>query len=362
MKFVIVGRTGTGKSELASRLREMGLNVMTSTTTRPPRSRQLFARTSSGNIVRAIPDGSGGYSCPEAKPGETFELQPDLTILEDGCHYFITPEEAKDVPDAEKLLYTTDTGYEYFVTRDEIERADVCVVDPSGLENLSRLLPETSLQLIHAVSVDDAALTRLAIARADDPDVEQVMLAARQQKEDATFRAFEDRIKALSSDPDARTQDADPLYPNCVAIHPFDNDFTDEKMSRMASYVRGYYNLFNNVRTIVEQAVELDIVVSSKPGHVDTVYKSETDDPTSGVQAGQPYVKLLPVEHYVDLLAAHPDMLFTLIKCWLSHDLAIGEPRDVDAANAESTDPDADPALTEGDAAAETVETAVSEK
>lgn len=357
LKIAIVGRAATGKSELAARLRGLGLSVMTSTTTRPPRYETHYAQTNNGAIIRAIPDGKGGFNYPEAKPGETVDLKPNLTTYEDGGHYFITADEAKQIPDAEKLLFTTNAGYEYFVTRDEIERADVCILNPHNLEQLAKLIPDTSIQLVHVVSVDDAALTKLAISRAADPDVAQALLAARQSAEDPLFQAFEDKLRAISVDPDARVQNAEPLFPNCVAIHPFDNDFTEACVDKMASYLLGYHNLFYNVKTIVEHAIDLGIVTSTKPGCVDTVYEATQDDPANGVQAGQPYVKDVPVELYVDLLAANHDMMFTLIRCWLSHAQNIGRPRELVDAELMTTDPDADGQFSLFDEPAETTET-----
>ena len=96
MLYLLVGESGSGKTTLAKYLQDhYGLKVLESYTTRPKRS----------------PDETG--------------------------HIFITKDEADYIMIHDKIVADTKfDGNIYFATQDQVEEADVYIVDPAGLVRL----------------------------------------------------------------------------------------------------------------------------------------------------------------------------------------------------------------------------------
>lgn len=96
IKFLVLGRTASGKSSIAKAVCEkMGLTQVVSYTTRPMRKSE--------------------------KNGAD--------------HIFITDEEAAKYED-DIAAYTEINGYKYFTTYDVIDKSDIYVIDPIGVDNL----------------------------------------------------------------------------------------------------------------------------------------------------------------------------------------------------------------------------------
>ena len=102
-KFLFIGRTASGKSSIAKAVCEkIGLKQVKSYTTRP------------------------------ARPGETNE---------NADHYFVTKEEF-DLIMAEHLgcvaAYTKINDFEYCTTTDILDKSDIYVIDPDGVNTLKK--------------------------------------------------------------------------------------------------------------------------------------------------------------------------------------------------------------------------------
>ena len=96
LKFLFIGRTASGKSSIAKAVCEkMGLTQVVSYTTRPMRKSE--------------------------KNGSD--------------HIFITDEEVSQYED-DIAAYTEINGYKYFTTYDVIDKSDIYVIDPIGVDNL----------------------------------------------------------------------------------------------------------------------------------------------------------------------------------------------------------------------------------
>lgn len=96
LKFLFLGRTASGKSSIAKAVCiRMGLTQVVSYTTRPMRKSE--------------------------KNGSD--------------HIFITDEEVSQYED-DIAAYTEINGYKYFTTYDVIDKSDIYVIDPIGVDNL----------------------------------------------------------------------------------------------------------------------------------------------------------------------------------------------------------------------------------
>lgn len=99
IKFLVIGRTASGKTYLAHKAAEkLGMKVVKSFTTRPPR------------------------------PGEE----------ENGDHYFVDSKENNINEKDNIVAYTEINGYKYWTTKDELDRCDIYVIDPNGVEYLKK--------------------------------------------------------------------------------------------------------------------------------------------------------------------------------------------------------------------------------
>lgn len=113
MKFLIVGRSGSGKDELKRHLEsQYGWKFVKSYTTRPKRT-----------------------------PNED-------------THIFISHEEAAKIPKEEKVAVTfiknnTDTPDEYFATMQQVQEADAYIIDPKGVKMLLENMPKETFEIIY---------------------------------------------------------------------------------------------------------------------------------------------------------------------------------------------------------------------
>lgn len=96
IKFLIIGRTASGKTSIAKSVCEkLGLNQVISYTTRPRRTKEK-----------------------------------DYVD-----HIFITEEDVEKYQN-DIVAYTEINGYKYFTTYDVLDKSDVYIIDPVGVDNL----------------------------------------------------------------------------------------------------------------------------------------------------------------------------------------------------------------------------------
>lgn len=144
-KFLIIGRTATGKSTIAKGVcEELGLQLVKSYTTRPCRG------------------------------------------INDIDHIFITPEDVEKYKN-NMIAYTKIGDYEYFVTEDILDECDLYVIDPKGVEFLKQQrLNKYDFVEIYIRTNGDISINR-ALERGDSADI----LQSRKQAEDEQFTAYE---------------------------------------------------------------------------------------------------------------------------------------------------------------------------
>lgn len=175
MKILIIGRSGSGKSTLANYLTEKyGLKQLESYATRPMR------------------------------------------VKNEKGHRFITPEEAKNFTD--RVAETVINGYEYFATRQQVNECDVYVIDPKGLVELCKRMPDTKFYVVYLYASNDSRM-KAATSRADNPEEEEEIFKKRNASEDDQFSEFE---RFLHSD------DNDSIFadlPDNLNVNIFFNDF-----------------------------------------------------------------------------------------------------------------------------------------
>lgn len=117
---------------------------------------------------------------------KSYTTRPRRSSEESGTcdHYFISPE---DVPKykSDIVAYTEINGYQYFTTREELERCDIYVIDPNGVEDLIKRAGDEFEFITILVSVPRNTAQRRAEQR-EDIDYKQRIIA-----EDLQFKNYE---------------------------------------------------------------------------------------------------------------------------------------------------------------------------
>ena len=199
MKILIIGRSGSGKSTLANYLTEKyGLKQLESYATRPMR------------------------------------------VKNEKGHRFITPEEAKNFTD--RVAETVINGYEYFATRQQVDECDVYVIDPKGLVELCKRMPDTKFYVVYLRTLNDSRM-RAAINRADDPEKEEEIFKKRNASEDDQFFEFERFL-------DSNTIDTNSVFadlPDDIKVNIFFNRFRSiDELYKIGDTVARMYAMDKN--------------------------------------------------------------------------------------------------------------------
>ena len=264
MKYLIIGRSGSGKDTMAKELTDRGLSIIKTYTTRPPRTEN------------------------------------------DTQHYYLTEEEADALPD--HFAEITIHGYRYFMTKELLEKTnpDIIIIEPVGARELVEHFPETAFQIIHMIANDPDERRQKAIDRADDPEKEAAIYDAKIKDEDLLFTPFEDNLK-----------NGKPFAENVMAIFHVKNDYQIETLKKYANNLIGNKHLFNNVSEIINQCLTRGILLSTKKGFIDTYALDETTGEAGPIS--------VPYECFVNATIAYPDAFNILMSEWLSAPLDISQ-------------------------------------
>jgi dephospho-CoA kinase len=149
MKFLIVGRTGSGKDYLAEQLSKRGYKILKSYTTRERR-----------------------------------------TSNED-THIFINKDEAIKYKD--RIAETKIGDIEYFATKQQLLDNDIYVIDPKGLYVLLNKMPKEKFVIIYVSSLTQSRIDR-AIERVKDSETYNdaiYKITIRDKAENEQFTEFE---------------------------------------------------------------------------------------------------------------------------------------------------------------------------
>ncbi|ARC72599.1 MULTISPECIES: AAA family ATPase [Bacillus] len=114
----LVGKSGTGKTTIANKLKEHGFSSIDSFTTRPRR----------------------------------FENE--------GGHIFVSPKEF-DALRGDLVAYTMFDGYEYGATKQQFEKNDVYIIDPAGIYELIENVGRENLIIVYITALDGIRYERM---------------------------------------------------------------------------------------------------------------------------------------------------------------------------------------------------------
>lgn len=225
--ILIIGRTGSGKDYLARLLAKKGFSVLKSYTTRPKRSE------------------------------------------DEDTHIFITPEESAAITD--KVATTVINGYEYFATAEQVKNNDVYIIDPIGMDELTKNMPDEIFEVVY-VSADREERKLNAVRRvATDKKIkEEKIFNARSASEDEQFSDFEDKLAAF--------REKLPTFPkNVVSVMEYSNHFQPEESENCAHMIAVRTTTQTVIKKLAEDAAGLGIFTTDNEhkGLIETVNDGE---------------------------------------------------------------------------------------
>lgn len=180
MLMLIVGKSASGKDRLAQELEGKGLTQVISRTDRPKRNQ------------------------------------------DEATHVFVDTKTA-EAESKNAVAATTIAGHTYYALEDDMEGKDVYIVDPQGVRDLCKNMPESVFHVIY-VQADEAKRMSKAIARADDPKLAEETFKARDAAEAPDFEEF----RLLCTD------QPECLPDNVVTVTVIDNDYTPSTLANVA--------------------------------------------------------------------------------------------------------------------------------
>lgn len=300
MKYLIVGRSGTGKDTLARMLEQRGLNILKSYATRPKRS-----------------------------PTED-------------THTFIDPSESK-AKQVNCIAYTKIGEYEYFATEKQLEECDVYIIDPKGFYELIANRPDLSFHLVYMKSDTDIARNK-AISRAVGYTVESyappsslsdeelanlpeketkeydayTIFEKRRADEDKQFSEFEKRLDEIINHNEMFSE-------NCTILHTYTNKYVESDLENFASYLYGTKNQFDNLVYITNRCIDLNILRQGDIGTVAIAWIPEVDNEDENESAtldNAPKIetRYIPVELFADRLMGDTQSFERVMNAWLASD------------------------------------------
>ena len=260
MKYLIMGRSGSGKDTMAKELENRGLSLLKTYTTRPPRGKN------------------------------------------DTQHHYVSEEQADALPD--RFTEMTINGYRYFVTDEQFktDAPDIIVIEPIGAKELVDRFPETNFQIIHMIAPDADQKRQKAIDRADDTVAEAIIYEQKIKDEDRLFLDFEEKAKT-----------GDPFAENAATIFNIKNDYQIETIQKYAKQFVNNKQLFTNIVEIINQCVALGILVNDKNSHIVTTVRNGTNNETKQ--------KNMTQENFADCLLSDPKGLDMILSTWLAQPL-----------------------------------------
>ena len=229
MIYLIAGRTGAGKDHLVRLLKDKGLKSVLSYATRPKRYEN------------------------------------------ENTHIFISDEEATRFPEEDKVAKTKIGGYEYFATRQQVEECDIYVIDPDGIEVLTKNMPNTAFHVVYVRADKEQRLLKAAKRGGKDKKSilrEEEAFRKRSEAEDAQFSAFEKYLKT-NIETDNPAEDSDYVLhdrDNIIAYHIFDNNYDKGEALDFAYSLYRYIMCQKRIRMLTKMAFDADVYLKSEDG------------------------------------------------------------------------------------------------
>lgn len=234
VKFALLARKGSGRTFFQNLLKDEGLKIAKSYTTREQRD-------SNDRYHHFL---------------KIDNIDVDKIIKDNGL-------------DVEQCFATTHENYTYFYDKKELIESDVIPIDPENLENLCKMFPDTIFHVIEIVADNKDRLVH-AVANAEDKLTAEEDFIADCEEENKAFCDFEDAIAAKSLNID-----------NISGVSVIQNNFDYKSdIYRYTVTIRNTIRLYNRVGAIITYITENDPELAEMINKQDDKYtiRVKTDD------------------------------------------------------------------------------------
>lgn len=216
MKFVIIGRTATGKHYLAEKLAAKGLTV------------------------------AKVYTTNTDTPKEA--CYPEV----------ITDTQAAAIPPETMFSMASEDNTSTFMLLTDAAEADVVILHPDDLTRFNEAFPSEPLHIIHMVCLDSTQQD--AIERAH-PRGYGKSLKDRQIEESPAYSQWEQRLAAK-----------DTFGMNQMIIITLDNDYKEETMDAFIEQLMRNMKIRENVKDILRSSIDLGLIPTDDTGNIVVQY------------------------------------------------------------------------------------------
>lgn len=198
----------------------------------------LLGRTGSGKttIMNEIINKSNDMTRQPLTPLKTVTTRPQRNE-NDTAYHFITKEQADTIQPESKYLRTFIGEHEYFARKEDIDKADIMVLDPSGLNDVMDLYPETPMFICYVKPTRKLLDSELKNRNQTRENYEK-----RYQDENETFTKFEKDIEHFME-----------IYTNAPEgsiISEYTNDFDIDALKAFSGRYLQVYQGFKNVQCL----------------------------------------------------------------------------------------------------------------
>lgn len=266
--YLIVGRTASGKNYFANLLTNKGLRRAISYTTRPKRDHE-----------------------------------------QDTDYHFVSPMRAKLIKP--KLALTKINNYDYFITENELKGKDIFIIDPEGVIDLAKALPNAVFHVLYLQTDKDQRkkhfVQRAKYNKIKNPEDE---FEKRDQAEDKRFSEFEKVITA--KDPYSVQDSKYSLPENIYAVSPITVNYENfAKTNTQASNFVLDKRFHNRLINMIKKAPELGLIKRQPTGKLLAILQNK--------EQHNHEVELTP-ESYCEYLLANTGAFSSFIIAMLTND------------------------------------------
>ena len=208
MKIIIVGRSATGKTYLARLLQRRSLKLSKSYTTRECRSKE-----------------------------------------DKNNYHFITKEQANKIPNKNKLLFTKINNNEYFTLKEEIDKSDILILNPQGVEDIIDILKDENITIIYVTTNDTQKRKEMFVKRYENKEKGETAYKQRLLEEDKPYREFEEKLNTYYD-----------KYKNVTSIVLYENKYDKNDIKQMANVIKQRYNAVKKLTEIIKLCITKNIM------------------------------------------------------------------------------------------------------
>ena len=224
----------------------------------------------------------------------------------DNMHYFISDEERGKIEN--RLFETEHNGNIYFYTREEIEECEIIPIDPQNVKEICKCFPDTAFRFIEIMASNEDRIKH-AVAEAEDKITAEEDFIAMCEEENEAFCEFEDAAYNMNLN-----------INNLLVGHIANNDFTENAdIFSWVDKIKDNMRVFKRVCAIVETLGKEKMLIHNEETKKYTLYvqPTETKSDTAGDTSEDIEVQL-SLDRMAEQVILDPNGMWHIMTAWLS--------------------------------------------